>query len=549
MSSPKRGQSRQSPRQSPERDAECEGAPKGTPSPRTLEATIISVRKRSGQNDPPDLTGCSVKLKVVKRDDGSDRCKEPVQALLCIPDHVTPPNFEASKDAVDPPALPDVSTAQHSRDFNHEGPDLVDDIERGLNEPASRLESASKLSIDSLAEDNVPEHAERPCAHVGTDPSWANAMIKALENLHVHQKFRKTALRARRRYSSNWWLACRLAFWMLVIGGPVIVYPVAEFFNNWGSRSSKYMASYNMAMQNFCFLLGPSLGASVRYSLEGVIGTLLALGNVLLMNRAFGSYLNGGAFATRENVTDVGLGREIYASEWLPLCNLGTGERFVQTNSTAEFLRECFINVHWSSIDEGSLRSLIILADLTIFTGGFLWFGFGTCVRVYAAWICLFLFASCLFFFVTFFLHFSNLTWVVFQVHVFATEALIYLLYWAMAFVDPSSPAFSDDPSDPWTQSIMTCAGAFIACLSQLVPCKNDALTKATDLAGELAETVSAVLEALPFATRSEVNLAIELLGRISDSHIFDSFSSSLACVRRIVPVCHLTAKTCHCDL
>ena len=101
-------------------------------------------------------------------------------------------------------------------------------------------------------------------------------------------------------------------------------------------RSSKYMASYNMAMQNFCFLLGPSLGASVRFSLEGVIGTMLALGNVLLINRAFGSYMNGGAFATRTNVTDVALGQMIYDSEWLPLCNLGTGERFVQTNSTAE---------------------------------------------------------------------------------------------------------------------------------------------------------------------------------------------------------------------
>ena len=144
------------------------------------------------------------------------------------------------------------------------------------------------------------------------------------------------------------------------------------------------MASYNVAMQNFCFLLGPSLGASVRFSLEGLIGTMLALGNVLLINRAFGSYMNGGAFASRMNVTDVALGQLIYDSEWLPLCNLGTGERFVQTNSTAEFFRECLFNVHWDSLTEGSLRSLIVLADLTLFSSIFLWIGFGCCVRVYA---------------------------------------------------------------------------------------------------------------------------------------------------------------------
>ena len=82
-----------------------------------------------------------------------------------------------------------------------------------------------------------------------------------------------------------------------------------------------------------------------------------------------------------------------------------------------------------------------------------------------------------------------------------------------MSFVNPESAAFSDDPSDPWTQSIMTCTGAFIAVLSQLLPCRNDALSKAASLAAELAETTSAVIEALPLAaSRAEVRLAIECL-------------------------------------
>lgn len=49
--------------------------------------------------------------------------------------------------------------------------------------------------------------------------------------------------------------------------------------------------------------------------------------------------MRGGAYATRETLTDAALNLEIYRSEWLPLCNLGSGARFVTTNSTAEFLQ------------------------------------------------------------------------------------------------------------------------------------------------------------------------------------------------------------------
>ena len=57
--------------------------------------------------------------------------------------------------------------------------------------------------------------------------------------------------------------------------------------------------------------------------------------------QAFGSWMHGGAYATKEELMDPVLNLEIYRSEWLPLCNLGNGARFVTTNSTAEFLQEC----------------------------------------------------------------------------------------------------------------------------------------------------------------------------------------------------------------
>lgn len=248
--------------------------------------------------------------------------------------------------------------------------------------------------------------------------------------------------------------------WMVILSGPVIVWPVAEYFNSLGERSSKYMASYGMAMSNFCFLLSPNVGMGIRYALEGVIGTLLALGNMLLLNRAFGTWMQGGAYATREEFVDPNVADPIYRSEWLPLCNLGNGARFITTNSTQEFLQQCFMNVHWSSMTDGGIRSAIVLLDLALFTAVFLGVGFGASTRIYA---------------------------------------LTYLTFWLMLFVNPSSDAYMENPSDPWTQSIMTCIGCFLAVVGQFLPCPNTALGNATKLGGELTQSIAAILESLPF--------------------------------------------------
>lgn len=259
--------------------------------------------------------------------------------------------------------------------------------------------------------------------------------------------------------------------WMVILSGPVIVWPVAEYFNSLGERSSKYMASYGMAMSNFCFLLSPNVGMGIRYALEGVIGTLLALGNMLLLNRAFGTWMQGGAYATREEFVDPNVADPIYRSEWLPLCNLGNGARFITTNSTQEFLQQCFMNVHWSSMTDGGIRSAIVLLDLALFTAVFLGVGFGASTRIYA---------------------------------------LTYLTFWLMLFVNPRSDAYMENPSDPWTQSIMTCIGCFLAVVGQFLPCPNTALGNATKLGGELTQSIAAILESLPFAPRQEIRVPLE---------------------------------------
>ncbi|CAJ1403191.1 unnamed protein product [Effrenium voratum] len=373
------------------------------------------------------------------------------------PDHAASPDRTASTER-ESSAEP---TGDERDDPGRRSTDSEDSTAPETHLPGTlTVEPQASIEADDVEDmpRTTPKFSERP----STADSWSRSTGRILDLLDKHSKFKRTALRARRRYFSNAWLATRLALWVVLLGVPIIVYPIAVFFESWSLRSQKYMASYGMALSNFCYILAPSLGASVRYTLEGIIGTMLALLNMLLLNQMTGSYMSGGAYQTRSEVLDPVTGATLYRSDWLPLCNLGNGARFVQTNSTADFMQNCFLNVHWSSLTPDAAKALIITLDLTIFHGVILWAGFGLCVRLYG---------------------------------------FTYLAYWLMLFVTPTSDAFIENPSDPWTQAIMTCVGGCLAVLSQILPCPNDALSKATKSAAELVESVSAILEALPHAS------------------------------------------------
>ncbi|CAJ1360842.1 unnamed protein product [Effrenium voratum] len=381
------------------------------------------------------------------------------------PDHAASPDRTASTER-ESSAEP---TGDERDDPGRRSTDSEDSTAPETHLPGTlTVEPQASIEADDVEDmpRTTPKFSERP----STADSWSRSTGRILDLLDKHSKFKRTALRARRRYFSNAWLATRLALWVVLLGVPIIVYPIAVFFESWSLRSQKYMASYGMALSNFCYILAPSLGASVRYTLEGIIGTMLALLNMLLLNQMTGSYMSGGAYQTRSEVLDPVTGATLYRSDWLPLCNLGNGARFVQTNSTADFMQNCFLNVHWSSLTPDAAKALIITLDLTIFHGVILWAGFGLCVRLYG---------------------------------------FTYLAYWLMLFVTPTSDAFIENPSDPWTQAIMTCVGGCLAVLSQILPCPNDALSKATKSAAELVESVSAILEALPHASSEEVAIAI----------------------------------------
>ena len=177
---------------------------------------------------------------------------------------------------------PELEEGQPAMDEALEADELQKPMELDeLHKPAEHVELSKPAELDLPESPNRKSFAEKENS-LGT---WEGQVPHVLSMLEPHSKFKQRVLRSRRRFFHNIFLSCRLALWMVILAGPVIVWPVAEFFNSWGQRSSKYMASYAMAMSNFCFLLSPNIGMGIRYAIEGVVGTLLALANMLLLNQ------------------------------------------------------------------------------------------------------------------------------------------------------------------------------------------------------------------------------------------------------------------------
>eukprot|EP00930_Biecheleria_cincta_P084583 TRINITY_DN74030_c0_g1_i1.p1 TRINITY_DN74030_c0_g1~~TRINITY_DN74030_c0_g1_i1.p1 ORF type:complete len:1108 (-),score=189.22 TRINITY_DN74030_c0_g1_i1:99-3422(-) len=367
----------------------------------------------------------------------------------------------------------------------------VDDDQEDMEEQNRRLQdevTGLRNILDLLCErdplvnvaldkiDEEPKEVEgKQDSKEDVDQKTRDNGIKAglLLQLDKHTRSRKVSASEKRRYYSNALLAGRLATWVIIFSMPVINYPLSKHIRDWSARGAKYMSSFSLSMSNFCWLLGPSLGATVRYASEAAVGQILALSYMLVLNWVFSSYMSGGAYHSRREMVDLGGGTDpIWQSSWLPVCNLGYGPRFVETNNTADFMRQCAFNIHWDSVTVDIFKPIIITVTLTLFVFVFLWAGFGTVPRLYA---------------------------------------LCYGLYWAMLFVNPEDDGFMESPTTPWIQSIMTLVGGFLVILSQILPFPNTALSKAQASCEELVESFSVLFEALPMAMDREVNMKMQL--------------------------------------
>ena len=245
-----------------------------------LQGTILSIKKQNGDISPI-LAGKSVLLKAI-----TERKTKRTTATLyerSLRDAAQVPRVLPKSEATKvPEALPEVQDIQVIDVANVPGFVETD------GQTDCQTDSESEESTDKLEDKDRPRSRQQQFAErISSDgKTWEGSVMRILSILEPQSKFKQRAKRSRRRFFSNLFLSCRLALWMVILGGPVIVWPVAEFFNNWGERSSKYMASYGMAMSNFCFLLSPNMGMGIRYAIEGVLGTLLALANMMLLNQA-----------------------------------------------------------------------------------------------------------------------------------------------------------------------------------------------------------------------------------------------------------------------
>lgn len=142
-----------------------------------------------------------------------------------------------------------------------------------------------KLSSKPRPEISVPEDEDSDDDETREAEQRSKRYI--LQLLEKHSRGRVVSIKEKQRYRNNIWLACRLATWVVIFGLPVIVYPMSIRIRDWSARGAKYMKSYGLALSNFCWVLGPSLGVTIRYAVEAIIGQSLALANIMFLNWVF----------------------------------------------------------------------------------------------------------------------------------------------------------------------------------------------------------------------------------------------------------------------
>ena len=226
----------------------------------------------------------------------------------------------------------------------------------------------------------------------------------------------------------------------------------------------EYLGYWGSMLLQFLFCIGPTLGASVKLTLEGWLGTLLAMLNMLLLNNAFGGWLQGGAYRTSlkfvENDT------EVVTSRWLPLCNTGLDLSF----------NNCWFNMNTELTHEAHYgKAVVVLLDYLLFVFCMLTFGFNTNVRV------------------------------------FSISTHVFLL---MSFLDPATGSFDLEPSLAVNYFIIVSGASLAVVLCFLLPTPITARAKGTQLLHSLGSATAMVLEALPLTPselcRVKVQAALE---------------------------------------
>ncbi|CAK9062378.1 unnamed protein product [Durusdinium trenchii] len=318
------------------------------------------------------------------------------------------------------------------------GDDEVDAVESpkstGVDEAEPEVPTATALELMEAAK---PEEATL---------DFGEAMM-ALDN---YVKGQTSDEQARSLFAAQLHTAFRVGCWTVILSLPIIVWPWAKSLQELSTSQREYLGYWGSMLLQFIFCIGPTFGASAKYSLEGWLGTALATINMIVLNNAFGPYLSGGAFQNRIEFFDNATGTVVATSKWLPLCNTGVDLSY----------NDCYLNMNTALAEEADYsKAIVVLMDFVLFVFAMLTFGFNTNVRVFSI-----------------------------STHVF----------YVMSFLDPSTGSFDIQPSLA-TNYFLIVSGASVGVLfCFLLPSPITSTSKAVSLLHTTGAAVAMVLESLP---------------------------------------------------
>jgi hypothetical protein len=205
----------------------------------------------------------------------------------------------------------------------------------------------------------------------------------------------------------------------------------------------------------FIFSMSVDFGTSMRLTMTGFMGTVLAVLNMFFMNDVL-QFMNGGANAHRfatvvQNRTQ---SHSAINSDWLPLCNDG----FNYLTPEPCF---CLLNVWWSKITMvGFFHFSLVLVDFVVFVFLVLLCDFDSNTRIFAL-----------------------------SVHV----------YFMTGFVDPHNTDYAAFPAASWNYLLMITVASFcsIACF-QLPRKRYTALESAEWLCKKIVDPASLLIKSMP---------------------------------------------------
>eukprot|EP00930_Biecheleria_cincta_P047317 TRINITY_DN3277_c0_g1_i1.p1 TRINITY_DN3277_c0_g1~~TRINITY_DN3277_c0_g1_i1.p1 ORF type:complete len:1303 (+),score=233.42 TRINITY_DN3277_c0_g1_i1:77-3985(+) len=279
---------------------------------------------------------------------------------------------------------------------------------------------------------------------------------EALCSLDEYAKGRSSNEHAWGLFTSHMQAAIRVATWVVLLALPIVVWPFARYIGKLGTVQQELLSFWGSMLLQFLFCIGPTLGASMKYTLEGLLGTLMASLNMVFLNNVLSSWLYGGAYSRRIEVNDIVTNVTYIKSGWLPLCS---------TTKDLSYA-DCVFNIDWTLMpDAEPSKAAFVMVEFTLVVFVVLMLGFSTNVRVFCI-----------------------------ATHVF----------YVMSYLDPTSGAFAISPGLALNYLLIVTIASVAVPLCFLFPKPITSTSRAQELTENAGSAVAMIIRSLPL-TPSEL--------------------------------------------